>query len=53
MKTLAWITKKTIPEYDFWVTNDSLPAFVRFEGALYDEGPSWLILQAVPKLAKE
>jgi hypothetical protein len=53
MKTLAWITKKTIPEYDFWVTNDSLPAFVRFEGALYDEGPSWRILQAVPKLAKE
>jgi hypothetical protein len=53
VKTLAWITNKRIPQYDFWLTKEALPAFVRFDGPLYGDGPVWRILQTVPKLKTE
>jgi hypothetical protein len=41
---------KTIPAYDVWVLADDIPAFVRFEGPLSTDGPSWRIEMGSPRL---
>ncbi len=47
-KLLAWALDKPIPQYDFWFTKDGVPAFVRFEGPLYADGPTWQMVQTAP-----
>ncbi len=36
--------------YRFWVLNDVVPAFARFEGPLYLMGPAWRIEMVSPRL---
>ena len=49
--TLARLFSKPIPEYHFWLIRHDVPAFARFEGPLYPEGPIWRIEQISPRLA--
>jgi hypothetical protein len=52
MKTLASLLGKLPPEYHFWLVKGKVPAFGRFEGPLYPNGPIWRIEQANLKLRK-
>lgn len=50
MQNLASLLGKLPPPYHFWLLKGKVPAFVRFEGPLYTNGPTWRIEQASPKL---
>ncbi|MBL8072081.1 MAG: hypothetical protein JNM35_13405 [Nitrospira sp.] len=50
MSTLASLVRRTIPEYHFWLIKKDAPAFVRFEGSLYPDGPTWIVEQMSPKV---
>lgn len=50
MSALAALIRKTIPEYHFWLIKKDAPAFVRFEGSLYPDGPIWRIEQVSPRV---
>jgi hypothetical protein len=50
MENLASWLGKLPPPYHFWLLKGKVPAFVRFEGPLYANGPMWRIEQASPKL---
>ena len=53
MQNLASLFGKVPPEYHFWLLKKKAPAFVKFEGPLYTEGPIWRIEQIGPKLEKD
>jgi hypothetical protein len=36
--------------YHFWILKEEVPAFVRFEGPLYLNGPNWRIELVSPRL---
>jgi len=46
---MATIVGKQPPSVRFWTTGGRTPVFVRFEGPLYADGPSWRIVQEVPR----
>ena len=48
--TLASIFGRTPPDYHFWLIKKDAPAFVRFEGSLYQNGPVWRIEQVSPRV---
>ena len=48
--TVAAIFGKPPPDYHFWLIKKDAPAFVRFEGSLYPNGPSWRIEQVSPRV---
>jgi hypothetical protein len=50
LTTFAALFGKTLPRYHFWLLKKDVPAFVRFEGPLYGNGPAWRIEQASLKL---
>ena len=50
LQNLASWLGKLPPPYHFWILKGKVPAFVRFEGPLYTNGPMWRIEQASPKL---
>jgi len=52
VQKLASLLGKLPPEYDFWLLKGKVPAFVRFEGPLYTDGPVWRVEQTSPKLSK-
>jgi hypothetical protein len=39
---------KQPPDTHVWITESSVPAIIRVEGALYNEGPVWNIQVASP-----
>ncbi len=45
---LASLTGKQPPSVNFWLTQGRAPVFVRFQGPLYVDGPTWRMQQAVP-----
>ncbi|MGZ8382950.1 MAG: hypothetical protein ACXWWE_02965 [Nitrospira sp.] len=47
---VASLFGKTPPDYHFWVIKKDVPAFVRFEGSLYQNGPIWRIEQVSPRV---
>ena len=53
VQNLASLLGKLPPDYDFWLLKGKAPAFVRFEGPLYKDGPPWRIEPASPTLNKE
>jgi len=50
MSALASLVRRTLPEYHFWLIKKDAPAFVRFEGSLYPDGPTWIIEQISPRV---
>ena len=52
-QNLASLLGKVPPEYHFWLLKKNAPAFVKFEGPLYTEGPIWRIEQSSAKLEKD
>ncbi len=52
LQTLGSFLGKLPPDYHFWLVKGKVPAFVRFEGPLYTNGPLWRIEQANPTLKK-
>jgi hypothetical protein len=53
VRNLAFLLGKVPPEYHFWLLKKQAPAFVKFEGPLYKDGPIWRIEQIGPKLEKD
>ena len=49
---VATVIGKQPPSVRFWLTGGRTPAFVRFEGPVYADGPPWRIRQAVPRWAR-
>ncbi len=47
---VASIFGKMPPDYHFWLIKKDAPAFVRFEGSLYPNGPVWRIEQVSPRV---
>ena len=45
---LARVTRKQPPDSHVWVLGGAAPAFVKFEGPLYQGGPIWRIELAKP-----
>jgi hypothetical protein len=51
----AWLTLfatllgRMPPDYHVWIVKDELPAFVRFDGPLYTNGPVWRIELTSPR----
>ncbi len=48
--TLAAIFGKMPSDYHFWLIKKDVPAFVRFEGSLYQKGPIWRVEQVSPRV---
>jgi hypothetical protein len=49
LKLFAKLLGRTPPDYHAWIVTDTVPAFVRFEGALYTTGPIWRIELTSPR----
>ena len=47
---LASLFGKTPADYHFWLIKKDAPAFARFEGSLYPNGPIWTIEQVSPRV---
>ena len=47
--TIANLIGKNPPDIRYWVSSGPLPAFMKFEGAMYLKGPVWTIEQAPPR----
>lgn len=45
---VAPLIGKKPPDMNVWILGGSVPAFVRFDGTLYDGGPIWRIERAAP-----
>jgi hypothetical protein len=46
---LADLTGRSPPDNHLWLATGDAPAFVRFEGPLFVEGPPWRIELTVPR----
>jgi hypothetical protein len=44
--TIANLIGKNPPDIRYWVSSGAVPAFMKFEGAMYLKGPVWTIEQA-------
>ena len=40
-------------DINIWILQNGMPAFVRLEGALYPQGPIWVIELAAPSSFKQ
>lgn len=45
---VAPLVGKKLPQIQAWVLAEGAPAFVRFDGPLYSDGPSWRMELAIP-----
>jgi hypothetical protein len=50
---VATVLGKDPPDLRFWVSTGPLPAFLKFEGAMYLKGPRWRIELAAPRWPAE
>jgi hypothetical protein len=48
LRSLAFLLQRAPPEYHLWILKEDVPAFMRFEGPLYPDGPTWRIEQVSP-----
>ena len=48
----AKVAGKEPPDLKFWVLGGSVPAFVKFEGPFFVEGPAWRIELSSPRWPK-
>lgn len=46
---VATVIGKQPPSVRFWLAQGKVPAFIRFEGPVYAEGPTWRIELAAPR----
>jgi hypothetical protein len=46
---IANLIGKNPPDIRYWVSSGAVPAFLKFEGAMYLNGPIWTIEQATPR----
>jgi hypothetical protein len=46
---IANLIGKNPPDIRYWVSGGAVPAFLKFEGAMYLKGPVWTIEQATPR----
>jgi hypothetical protein len=46
---IANLIGKDPPDIRYWVSSGPVPAFLKFEGAMYLKGPIWTIEQATPQ----
>ena len=46
--TIANLIGKDPPDIRYWVSTGTVPAFLKFEGAMYLKGPIWTIEQPAP-----
>jgi len=51
LKFFASLLGRMPPDSHAWIVTDDVPAFVRFEGTLYMNGPAWRIELATPRWA--
>lgn len=49
---IASLLGKHPPDFHCWITDDDIPAFVRFEGPLYFKTPTWRIDLVAPEWSK-
>lgn len=49
---LASLVGKHPPDFHCWITDDDIPAFVRFEGPFYFKTPTWRIDLVAPEWGK-
>jgi hypothetical protein len=49
LKTFASLLGRTPPENHAWIATADVPAFMKFEGPLYTNGPAWRIELASPR----
>ena len=49
LKLFTTVLGRVPPDYHAWVVTDDVPAFVRFEGPLYVQGPVWRIQLTSPR----
>jgi hypothetical protein len=49
LKVFATLTGRVPPDSHVWIVRDEPPAFVRFEGQLYNMGPVWRIETTSPR----
>lgn len=47
--TIAGLLGKEPPELRYWIATGAVPAFVKFEGAMYVKGPRWRVEQTPPR----
>jgi hypothetical protein len=52
LRNLAFLFGSAPPEYHLWILKEDVPAFIRFEGPLYPEGPTWRIEPMSPRLSR-
>ena len=48
-RVLASVTGKQPPEVHMWIAPEPAPVLVRFEGALFVDGPAWRIELGAPR----
>lgn len=46
---VAPLVGKAPPDLLYWMAGEGVPTFVRFEGPLYPQGPTWPIEFAAPQ----
>ena len=51
LKLLTKLAGRTPPDEHVWVLADAVPAFVKFEGPLYEGGPVWRMELTTPRMA--
>lgn len=49
LKIMTAILGRTPPDLHAWIIHETVPAFVRFEGPLYLDGPIWRLETAAPR----
>ena len=52
LEPLAKLTGQHPPDFKCWITDDDVPAFVRFEGPFYFKTPIWRIDLVAPEWGK-
>jgi hypothetical protein len=50
---VASVLGKDPPDLRYWISTGPLPAFLKFEGAMFLKGPRWRIEQAAPRWPDE
>jgi hypothetical protein len=50
---VATVLGKDPPDLRFWISTGAIPAFLKFEGAMYLKGPRWRIEMAAPRWPAE
>jgi hypothetical protein len=50
---VASVLGKDPPDSRFWISTGPVPAFLKFQGAIFMKGPTWRIELSAPRWVKE